>query len=157
MINMKDVFFLPAHPSLSTNSWNVFQQFINAQNRKHCITNKVKKLSQFVKQNLLEYNYQIVESDAVLADYIVHEENGGGGGCTPDPLCLEVYNLLCQIGCGVAGIIICTLVCGGPCSPYGHPFWCWECIILCGVEVIMMCFLIVELGCTPGCEYLCCL
>ena len=69
-----------------------------------------KEFSQLVQEQLLEYDWQILESFAVLTDAFV--PNGGGGGdppppCTPDPVCLVICNFILDLGCAIGMGIIC--------------------------------------------------
>ena len=121
----------------------------------------IRSLSELVKEQLGEYDYQILESYAVLTDAFV--PNGGGGDpppppppCTPDPFCLLVCNTVLNSGCYVGSFFICSSVCAAPCAlPI---FWpaCIACGVLCGTIATTICALIAIYGFSPACEWFCC-
>ena len=126
------------------------------------MANEIKEVSQLVQEQLLEYDWQILKSLAVLTDAFV--PNGGGGGdpppppppCTPDPDCLLVCNTVLITGCYVGAFFICSSVCAAPCAlPIIWPV-CIACSLACGVITTVICALIATYGFSPGCEWLCC-
>ena len=74
---------------------------------------EVKKLSRFVKQNLLEYDLLIHENHATIRDAFVPNGGGGGGGGGCDPVMLAICWLLIQgielLGCGLGPYIFCLI------------------------------------------------
>jgi len=71
----------------------------------------IRSLSELVKEQLLEYDWQILESFAVLVD--AHTPGNGGGSLPPPPPPppkLDIGCLLCEIAVGAGSIILCVFV-----------------------------------------------
>ena len=75
----------------------------------------IRSLSELVKEQLGKYDYQIVESYAVLMDALV--PNGGGGDSPPpvwcDPAigdCFFACTLFIDFGCYVWSVVTCALI-----------------------------------------------
>jgi len=100
----------------------------------------IRSLSELVKEQLGEYDYQIVESYAVLTDVQLPDGGGGGGGGGNWLACI-----LCEIGCAIAIVGGCLAGC------YFYFPSCYYCLlIMYHVEVLhLSCYAACHLA---GCE-----
>jgi len=75
---------------------------------------RIRSLSELVKEQLGEYDYQILESYAVLTDALVNGGNGGNGGVgVCDPAlgdCFFACMLFIDIGCTIWTIVTCGII-----------------------------------------------
>jgi len=127
------------------------------------MANEIKEVSQLVQEQLLGYDWQILESFAVLTDAFV--PNGGGGGdppppCTPDPDCIFICEIILYMGIGTITTIICAAACTGICAACVVVWFlciaCLGCLAGCGALAGALIYLIGIYGVGPGCAWFCC-
>ncbi len=102
----------------------------------------IASLSELVKEQLLKYDWQILESFAVLAD--IYTDNGGGytpPPSPPPPPSDPLRCFFCEVGCGVALLLGCIIAC------LFYPVFCPLCIwIMNYIDVL-------HVSCSIACEY----
>ncbi|KKK44250.1 hypothetical protein LCGC14_0604590 [marine sediment metagenome] len=80
------------------------------------LAEEIKSISSLVKEQLFEYDWQILESSAVLADYHDPGNGGGGGNFLTCIICIAGCELAVLGGCIIACLVfipfcpVCVLV-----------------------------------------------
>ena len=103
----------------------------------------ITSLSKLVKEQLVEYDWLILESFAILTDYVVPPN---GNGTPPPPPPPDDGNLLtciiCIAACELAVLVGCIIAC------FAYYVFCYAC------EAIMDYMEALQVGCEIACEWL---